>query len=96
MAQLREMRRSGREKVKEDLIFDYVLFAQIYTRRRRRLTRLLLTHLFIFYFLALSANLLRRCQTKLCGFPVKTRYLGSAQAAPRELACKPSLASGEA
>lgn len=48
-AQLREMRRSGGEKVKEDLIFDDVLFAQIYTRRRRRLTRLLLTHLFIYF-----------------------------------------------
>lgn len=49
MAQLREMRRSGRKKVKEDLIFDDVLFAQIYTRRRRRLTHLLLTHLFIYF-----------------------------------------------
>lgn len=43
MAQLREMRRSGGKKVTEDLIFDEVLFAQIY-KRRRRLTHLLLTH----------------------------------------------------
>lgn len=44
MAQLREMRRSGREKVEEDLIFDDVLFAQIYVQLRWRLTHLLLTH----------------------------------------------------
>lgn len=50
MAQLREMRRSGGEKVKEDLIFDDVLFAQIYTRRRRRLTRASLTHACIYLF----------------------------------------------
>lgn len=45
MAQLREMRRSGGEKVKEDLIFDDVLFAQIYIWCR--LPDASLTHAFL-------------------------------------------------
>lgn len=61
MAQLREMRRGGREKVKEDLIFDNVLFAQIYVQRwHLPHSFYLLIYLFLFYFygffLALSAK----------------------------------------